>query len=430
MRRPAFNTGMIGLLLLCVSSVAMAADRFPVPDFTTGYTVPEVEGPAPPAAMWDVVDVVVLAAALVLAAMCALRWRSRKGIFAVMLACLAYFGFYRRGCVCAVGSIQNVVDALFDSSIALPWTVVAICLLPLLAAMLWGRVFCGGVCPLGAVQELVSWFPQRVPRPIAAAMSLLPWFALTVVLVVLAGQGRYLICRFDPFVGIFRGGGSWGAWRALAGILLVGVIIARPYCRFICPYGALLSVASWMSWKHLRISPQACITCRLCESSCPIDAIDEPTHATPRRAGRGRLAAVLLLGPVMIALGTWGGDRMADYVMTHHPLANLSAELHVAAGVADPESTLELTDESRAFLASGRQLATLDARIAVLRARCHWTAWIACSVLGLIVWLKLVGLTVRRARTEYTPHRAACVSCARCLSACPVQPNTHLEDRS
>jgi len=50
--------------------------------------------------------------------------------------------------------------------------------------------------------------------------------ALTVVLVVLAGQGRYLICRFDPFVGIFRGGGSWGAWRALAGILLVGVIVA------------------------------------------------------------------------------------------------------------------------------------------------------------------------------------------------------------
>ncbi len=168
MRRPLPKAGMIALLLLCASSVAMAEDRFPVPDFTTGYTVPEVEGPAPPAALWEVVDVVVLAIALGLSALCAIKWRSRKGIFAVMLACLAYFGFYRHGCVCAVGSIQNVVDALFDSSIALPWTIVAICILPLLAAMLWGRVFCGGVCPLGAVQELVSWFPQRLPRPISA----------------------------------------------------------------------------------------------------------------------------------------------------------------------------------------------------------------------------------------------------------------------
>ena len=69
------------------------------------------------------------------------------------IACLAYFGFYREGCICPIGSIQNVAVALVDPDYAVPYFVIGIFLLPLAAALFFGRVFCGGVCALGAVQE-------------------------------------------------------------------------------------------------------------------------------------------------------------------------------------------------------------------------------------------------------------------------------------
>ena len=83
------------------------------------------------------------------------------------VACLAYFGFYREGCICPIGSIQNVVGA--PSPIrrySIPIVVTAIFFLPLFVALFFGRAFCGGICPLGAIQELVVL--QAGPRCRAA----------------------------------------------------------------------------------------------------------------------------------------------------------------------------------------------------------------------------------------------------------------------
>ena len=133
--------------------------------------------------------------------------RSRKGVLALTIACLAYFGFYREGCICPIGSIQNVTVALTDPNYAIPIVVTAIFFLPLLVAVFFGRAFCGGVCPLGAIQELVVLRPVQVPHRLDQVLGLLKYVYLAIAIwfAVQPAPGRdFLICRFDPFVGFFR----------------------------------------------------------------------------------------------------------------------------------------------------------------------------------------------------------------------------------
>ena len=143
--------------LLLLAAVAFGAERrFPPPDFETDYSFPQHVDPPARALAMGYLDVAVLVAALGLASYLALRRRSRDGMLALTIGSLLYFGFYRKGCVCPIGAIQNVALAAADASYALPWVVLAFFLLPLVFALFFGRTFCAGVCPLGAIQDLAG----------------------------------------------------------------------------------------------------------------------------------------------------------------------------------------------------------------------------------------------------------------------------------
>jgi polyferredoxin len=253
-----------------------------------GYVTPPVQRPRPRAVAWQIADVALMGLALGLAAWLALWRRQRGGLVALTAAGLLYFGFYREGCVCPIGSTQNVAVALVDPSYAVPYHVIVLFVLPLAAALLFGRVFCAGVCPLGAIQELMLLQPVQVPARLDKLLGGLKWIYLGVALyyaVLPAVERDFLICRFDPFVGLFRFTGA--AWLLLVGgaFLVAGIFVGRPYCRWLCPYGALLSAFSRYAWKPFSITPDRELDCGLCQGACPYGAIEE------RRAVRTRCFA-------------------------------------------------------------------------------------------------------------------------------------------
>ena len=138
---------LFSLSLLVWSLVApsiSAEQRFPPPDFESGHKLPEMTTPLPRASWLASADVAVLAVCLGVATYLIYRRRSRKGLIALSLFSLAYFGFYRNGCICAIGSIQNVALALAGEGYAAPVTAILFFTLPLGVALFAGRAFCAG----------------------------------------------------------------------------------------------------------------------------------------------------------------------------------------------------------------------------------------------------------------------------------------------
>ncbi|MEI6150861.1 MAG: hypothetical protein WCS01_17335, partial [bacterium] len=128
------TTGLFLVVVFWLGWAVQGAEpraRFPRPEFETGYVQPATQCPPPRAAAMEWMDVAVLAGALALTTWLAVRKRSRWGILAMSVFGILYFGFFRKGCICPVGSIQNVAVTLSSTGTLLPWTVVLLFLLPL-----------------------------------------------------------------------------------------------------------------------------------------------------------------------------------------------------------------------------------------------------------------------------------------------------------
>ncbi|HTZ51810.1 MAG TPA: 4Fe-4S binding protein [Spirochaetia bacterium] len=405
------------VMALCAAA-ASAQDRVPRPEFSSGYQEPGVTTPPPRAEWLQYLDVAALGAGLCAAGWLGLRGRSRAGIFLLGAASIAYFGFFRKGCICPIGAIQNASLALADPGYALPFAAVVFLALPLAAALVGGRAFCSGVCPFGALQDAVIIHPLRLPRWLTRALGFLPVIYLALSVLFAAEGAGFVICRFDPFISFFRLGGTPSMLALGAAFLVLGTVVARPYCRFLCPYGAILGALSRLSYRHPTISPDSCVQCGLCEGACPVDAIRAPEHppsAPPSRKERRAFAAAAAALPLAVMLGAFTGLLAAPYLAAAHPTVRLAIQVQRE----DSGLTRQTTLESETFRGTRTSAQDLQASAARVRSGFAFGTPIAGGFLGLVLGLKVLATFVRPRRTEYQMDRAACVGCGRCYSYCP-----------
>lgn len=191
--------------------------------------------------------------------------------------------------------------------------------LVLATTVLFGRVYCSSVCPLGTIQDLIAWFsgrrrrnPKSVRYRYAPPHTRLHLGILVATLASALGGSLALLVLLDPF-SLFgrtaaillqpavaagnnltaRGLESWGVYglapvtwgwagagalAATTALLLLVVILAarrgRLFCNSLCPVGALLALVSRLSLYRIRIEQARCNTCAQCSVVCKAQCID------------------------------------------------------------------------------------------------------------------------------------------------------------
>jgi len=150
----------------------------------------------------------------------------------------------------------------------------------LLATLLLRRVFCGYVCPVGALSEWIQAGakrlgikPARVPAAADRVLSLLKYAVLAVILFITWRAGELLFRGFDPcYALISRHGEDITLWSYVVagGIVALSIFLTVPFCRWLCPLAAVLNPFSRFGLLRVTRDPETCVDCGKCAKVCPM----------------------------------------------------------------------------------------------------------------------------------------------------------------
>lgn len=176
-----------------------------------------------------------------------------------------------------------------------------------------GRFVCGWLCPFGLIQDLLHKIPfPKKPKTfrgdkllrklkyviLAVFVILLPMFLVDVL-----GQGAPYFCKLICPAGTLEGGiplvllnksmhnvlGWLYVWKniLLAITVFLSMIIYRPFCKYICPLGAIYSVFNPISVFRYRVDENKCIRCGACSKACKMgcDPVKRANHPECIRCG-------------------------------------------------------------------------------------------------------------------------------------------------
>lgn len=177
-----------------------------------------------------------------------------------------------------------------------------------------GRFVCGWLCPFGLIQDLLHKipFPKKLKTfkgdkllrklkyvILAVFVILLPLFAVDVL-----GQGAPYFCKLICPAGTLEGGiplvllnksmrsaiGWLYAWKnvLLLATIFISIIIYRPFCKYICPLGAVYSVFNPISVFRYKVDEEKCTGCGACARACKmqVDPVRNANHSECIRCGK------------------------------------------------------------------------------------------------------------------------------------------------
>ncbi|MCK4910024.1 MAG: 4Fe-4S binding protein [Thermodesulfovibrionales bacterium] len=115
------------------------------------------------------------------------------------------------------------------------------------SVLLSGRVYCGWLCPLGAIFEFAGRLPTgkwQVPVALDKKHRKMKYMVFAAMALVLLISGRPGYGTFEPYITLFSFNGTWLAWAIFAISVLASLRVSRFWCRYLCPAGAVLGLLS------------------------------------------------------------------------------------------------------------------------------------------------------------------------------------------
>lgn len=192
-------------------------------------------------------------------------------------------------------------------------------LLLLLITLAFGRVYCSMLCPLGILQDIISWISSKRKKnrfaytkaknwlrytflAIFVALFLIGLNSIAILIAPYSAYGRIVSSLFAPVYQYTNNGLAYLAERAdsymfydvdvwiksipvlvIAIITLIAIILfawfsGRSYCNTVCPVGTVLGMISRYSWYKPIINESKCVGCGLCSRNCKASCIDFKNH--------------------------------------------------------------------------------------------------------------------------------------------------------
>ncbi|MCD6161074.1 MAG: 4Fe-4S binding protein [candidate division Zixibacteria bacterium] len=199
--------------------------------------------------------------------------RSLRGIF--LIASIAVLGFYKGACPCPISSFSNLI--LWFSGVDIPWQTLVWFLGLIPITYLLGKVWCGWICHLGALQEIL-FLPGRFEifrsERAQKVMKTIRLLLLATLIIQLLTTKTYLFSKIDPFKVAFNLMSiNLAGWLLLALLLLSSLFIYRPFCKAACPIGLVLGWLSKVPGASVIGVKSDCSGCKVCSKTCTMDAI-------------------------------------------------------------------------------------------------------------------------------------------------------------
>jgi len=196
----------------------------------------------------------------------------------VLLCALVYFGFIMHGCPCILFYFQGFV--LFIAGKSAFWLSFAMISMILVLSVIFGSIWCGWLCWLGALQEFIFQKSRWNLLKTQKSQKLLLYIQLSAIVVLVLWiiiSQRPVLCSYDPFISIVRLKiFNWIGYITVPLLLVSSLLIYRPFCRILCPIGLLLYAVKYLPFaKQMKV--EGCTRCRKCHAHCKLNAIHNST---------------------------------------------------------------------------------------------------------------------------------------------------------
>ncbi len=192
-----------------------------------------------------------------------------------LIGTMVWLGFMKGGCPCMISSFQNLILAI--SGVNVKWISLLWFLGLIPVTYFLGRVWCGWLCHLGALQEFIfsstklDFLKEPKHQKLLRVVQIL-FFVILILQIFITKTNIYI--HYDPFKVAFNMfSANVTGYVLLAVLLLSSVLVYRPFCRSVCPVGLVLGWVSLLPGARKITQDSSCVDCVKCSRECKSHAL-------------------------------------------------------------------------------------------------------------------------------------------------------------